>query len=241
MTLKLTVCSVHCECMRVANLCTLLVNFFSSVDWILPQLFGVVGSMHISGSFYYRPQRSWAKVIFLHLSVILLTGGCTWSGLRGCTWSGPGGGTWSGGVCQVPPQTRHPPGPGTPPGDQVPLLDQTPPLGPGTPPRTRHPPDQTPPRPDTPPEQQTLEYGLRAAGMHPTGMHSCCWKYYILNKYNYIYFFVENQLITVIIYVFTGRQWSWGKVMFSVMSACSQGWVQTCSHQERKIIVHPRF
>ena len=24
---------------------------------------------------FYRPQRSWAKVIFLHVSVILLTGG----------------------------------------------------------------------------------------------------------------------------------------------------------------------
>ena len=29
----------------------------------------------ILGHFYYRPQRSWAKVIFLHVSVILLTGG----------------------------------------------------------------------------------------------------------------------------------------------------------------------
>ena len=30
-------------------------------------------------AFCYRPQRSWAKVIFLHLSVILLTGGVVWS------------------------------------------------------------------------------------------------------------------------------------------------------------------
>ena len=38
---------------------------------------------------FYRPQRSWTKVIFLHVSVILLTGGV----------SGPGGGVWSqGGV-----------------------------------------------------------------------------------------------------------------------------------------------
>ena len=67
------------------------------------------------------PAASWAKVIFLHLSVILLTegggvpglvrggylvwslGGCTWSGPGGCTWSGPGGCTW-----------QTPPGPGTP-------------------------------------------------------------------------------------------------------------------------------
>ena len=62
---------------------------------------------------------------------------------------------WSGGC--VP--GRHPPGPATPP-DQVPLP------GPGThPPRTRYttPPDQVPPP----------GYGQRAAGTHPTGMHSC--------------------------------------------------------------------
>ena len=87
-----------------------------------------------SFSCYYRPERSWAKVIFLHLSVILLTEGVylvwsrgvylVWS--RGCTWSGPGGGylVWSWGVYladtpnQVLPQTRYLPGtrPGTPPG-----------------------------------------------------------------------------------------------------------------------------
>ena len=95
---------------------------------------------------YYRPQRSWAKVIFLHLSVILLTGGGTWSGTGvggvpgqvpggvpglvpgGCTWSGPrgvylvwswGGCTWSGpGGCTW--QTPSPPGPGTPPGTRYP-------------------------------------------------------------------------------------------------------------------------
>ena len=41
---------------------------------------------------FYRPQRSWAKVIFLHLSVILLTGGC--GGLV------PGGLQFFGGVLQ---------------------------------------------------------------------------------------------------------------------------------------------
>ena len=67
---------------------------------------------------YYRPQRSWGKVMFLHVSVILFTRG--------------------GGVCPIacwdtppepeagtPPQTRgrHPPRPGTPPGtrDRHPL------------------------------------------------------------------------------------------------------------------------
>ena len=38
-----------------------------------------------------------------------------------------------------------------------------------TPPR-----DQTPPPPEqTPPQEQTPAYDLRAAGTHPTGMHSC--------------------------------------------------------------------
>ena len=45
--------------------------------------------------YFYRPQRSWAKVIFLHVSVILLTGEGV-SGPRGCV-SGPGRG-----VCLVP-------------------------------------------------------------------------------------------------------------------------------------------
>ena len=44
---------------------------------------------------YYRPQRSCGKVMFLHLSVILSTGG------RGVSSSGPEGG-------QTPPG-RHPP------------------------------------------------------------------------------------------------------------------------------------
>ena len=44
---------------------------------------------------FYRPQRSWGKVIFLHLFVILFTGG---GGVRGCSRGGgacvvaPGGG-----------------------------------------------------------------------------------------------------------------------------------------------------
>ena len=69
-----------------------------------------------------------AKVIFLHLSVILFTGG-------------------EGGLPQCMLE-YHPP-------------DQTPPE------KTR------PPRDQTPPGKQTPAYGLRAAGTHPTGMHSC--------------------------------------------------------------------
>ena len=93
------------------------------------------------------------------------------------------------------PRTRHPlgpdpPGPGRHPPDQAdttpPRTRQTPPPQDqaDTPPRPgRHPPQtrQTPPAPgrhpprtrQDPPRKQTTEYGLRAAGTHPTGMHSC--------------------------------------------------------------------
>ena len=94
----------------------------------------------------------------------------------------PGTGTL---LDQTPPWDQvHPLGPGTPPGPG------TAPLGPGTPPRTRYTPlgPGAPPRPGTPPnsffgfflgfflyppQKQTLAYGQRGAGTHPTGMHSC--------------------------------------------------------------------
>ena len=62
------------------------------------------------------------------------------------------------------PQTRQtPPGVDTP--SPLPPTRQTPPPTRQTnPPRTR----QTPP-----PQKQTPAHGLRAAGTHPTGMHSC--------------------------------------------------------------------
>ena len=48
--------------------------------------------------FYYRPQRSWAKAMFLQVSVILLTGGVSASLHAGIH----------------PPGSRHPPGKQTP-------------------------------------------------------------------------------------------------------------------------------
>ena len=46
---------------------------------------------------YYRPQRSWGKVMFLHVSVILFTEG--WGGgLSLCPGSGGGSQSLSGGV-----------------------------------------------------------------------------------------------------------------------------------------------
>ena len=75
---------------------------------------------------------------------------------------------------QPPREQTQPPREQTqPPGSRHPLWEQIPPW-------TRHPP--TPqtrlPGADLPPEQtsprkQTPAYGLRAAGTHPTGMHSC--------------------------------------------------------------------
>ena len=84
-----------------------------------------------------------AKVIFLHLSVIHSV--------------------HRGGLIQC--MLGYPPGTGTPPPP-----GQGRPPGPGRPPRTR----QTPPGPDRyPPGKLTPVYGLRAAGTHPTEMHSC--------------------------------------------------------------------
>ena len=73
-----------------------------------------------------------AKVIFLHLLVILFTGG-------GSALVHAG----------IPPRSRPPLGANTPLGAD------------------------TPPEADPPPGKQTPAYGLRAAGTHPTGMHSC--------------------------------------------------------------------
>ena len=73
-----------------------------------------------SGKCFYRPQRSWGKVMFLQVCVILFTGGVP---------------------DQVPPQTRytpqdqvHPPGPGTPPRPVTPPWTRYTPPEPGTPP-----------------------------------------------------------------------------------------------------------
>ena len=56
---------------------------------------------------------------------------------------------------QQPPRSRHPPRADTSPWEQTPHPEQTPPPG------------------SRPPGKQTTAYGQRAAGTHPTGMHSC--------------------------------------------------------------------
>ena len=106
----------------------------------------------------YRPQRSWGKVMFLHVSVILFTGGNTWAG---------------------PPRQVHPPGrytpcqvhpvagthwAGTPPRQVAPQA--------GTPPG-RHPLSRYTPRASISWPQCMLGYSQQAGGTHPTGLHSC--------------------------------------------------------------------
>ena len=115
------------------------------------------------GENYYRPQRSWGKAMFLHVSVILFTG--EWGVCSIACWDTSPHGT----------RGRHPLGPGTPqsrhPHDKAP-------------PGTRHPPGAGtlhPPQDQAPPLEQALPpsavhagiYGQHASGMHPTGMQSC--------------------------------------------------------------------
>ena len=126
-------------------------------------------------AFYYRPQRSWAKVMSLQVCVILFTGGCLPQCMLGyhtprsrhpprpdSPWeqTPPGADTPQGrhppGYSHTHPKTRHTPGADTPqsrhPLEQTPPQDQTPPGS--RPPWSRHPLGQTPPsRP--PPEADT--------------------------------------------------------------------------------------
>ena len=89
--------------------------------------------------FFYRPQRSWGKVMFLQACVILFGGGgCLPQCMLGYHAHTPE---------QTPPRSRQPPEE-TPPWEQTPLWSRHPP-------KSRHPPEQTPPRADTPPKEQT--------------------------------------------------------------------------------------
>ena len=113
-----------------------------------------------------------AKVIFLNLSFILFTGG-------GCLPQCMLGYHPPEQTLTTPPE-QTPPGADTPPQSRPP--EQTP-LPPGADtPGSRHPPRSRPPGADTPPRsrhhhppppgEQTPAYSQRAAGTHPTGMHS---------------------------------------------------------------------
>ena len=124
---------------------------------------------------YYRPQRSWAKVMFLQESVILLTGGCM-LGYQPPQDQTPREQTPRE---QTPPWTMHPPGPYTPP-EQTPL-DQTPP-------RSRHhPPEQTPPgsRPLwTRPRPQEADTSIRRS---MSGRYASHWNAFLFaNTFKYL-------------------------------------------------------
>ena len=142
-----------------------------------------------------------AKVMFLHVSVILSRGGGS-------------------------PAERPPPAGRPPPRDQAdptlrlgeppPVAGRPPPPGPGRPPPGLGEPPQdqadppgwetTPPQADpppgwettppgtrqTPPGKQTSEYGPRAAGTHPTGMHSCFYVVVFVKKNCQIIVFAQN-------------------------------------------------
>ena len=103
-----------------------------------------------------------AKVLFLHLFVILFTGG--------------GGSASVHAGIPPPPGSRHP----QPPRPDPPGADTHTP-------QSRHPPGADHPR------KQTPAYGLRAAGTHPTGMHSC-W------------------IITLVLYLIYNRQMMYSKM-----------------------------
>ena len=95
-----------------------------------------------------------------------------------------------------PPEADHPPAADTPhpgadtvPQSRPPWRQTHPP-----PPRSRQPPPgaDSPPGADTPqeqrhPQEQRPAYGLRAAGTHPTGMHSCS-LIVLVRMQNYLFF-----------------------------------------------------
>ena len=108
--------------------------------------------------FYYRPQRSWGKVMFLQVSVILFTEGESASVHAGIT-PPPRGRN------QEDPPPSRPPRSGTPQEENPPPPEQAPP-----------PPGRDPPGAETiPPRKQCMQgrYGQQAGGTHPTGMHAC--------------------------------------------------------------------
>ena len=101
---------------------------------------------HNTVGFLPSANKVWGKVIFLHLFVILFTGGVGVC-LSAC---------WN--------TTHTPPRPAPPPGTRHPKSRQ-PPLGADIPPGA-----DTPPGPGTPRAEHSGRYGEWAGGTHPTGM-----------------------------------------------------------------------
>ena len=105
----------------------------------------------------------WGKVIFLHLSVILFTGGGTWAGT---------------------PWTGTPPWAGTPPGRYTPWA--------GTPPGQVHPPGRYTPWAGTPPSRYTLPWaGTPPPAMHAgirstSGRYTSYWNAFLFKNKSYL-------------------------------------------------------
>ena len=60
----------------MCQLCQFLHLFSNNrISWSLKEFSGIVGTTLLVFFHFYRPQRSCGKVMFLHLSVILFTGG----------------------------------------------------------------------------------------------------------------------------------------------------------------------
>ena len=128
--------------------------------------------------------------MFLHLSVILFTGGSA-SVDTGRPPPGPG----------ILPWEQTPPGADTPPGtrhhpEQIPLLeadtDNPPPQDQSPPEQTHSPRADTPPRSRHPPPSRRL---LLSDGTHPTGMHYCSQSIFVSKISKVLFSF---QLISVI-------------------------------------------
>ena len=105
---------------------------------------------------YYRPQRSWGTVMFLHVSEILFTGGGEVDPLYAGIHTPPRSEAGTTSLEQTLPGTRHPPQDLC----TAPRADL---------PRTRHPPEQPPPGAG-PPKQAPL------LSRQPTPQGSACWE-----------------------------------------------------------------
>ena len=63
----------------MCQLCQFLHLFSNNrISWSLKEFSGIAGTTLLVFFHFYRPQRSCGKVMFLHLSVILFTGGRVW-------------------------------------------------------------------------------------------------------------------------------------------------------------------
>ena len=114
------------------------------------------------GHFYYRPQRSCGQG-----NVVTRVCHSVHRGVSASVHAG------------IPPPeadtpgSRHPLEADPPKADIPPKADKPPT------PKSRHPPEADPPTP----RKQTRAYGQRAAGTHPTGMHS--WYFYHFSYLNF--------------------------------------------------------